>query len=110
MCAHDTPRFMRSHAWRSRSSSAQSLAGGGSKKPEATRRRIAPGCKPLYDRIGGVDAIKGIVKDFVEERVAKDSRINARFAKTDITALRGDADRSDLRGDGWSLQVCWARR
>src|SRR5262245_41033402 len=42
---------------------------------------------PLYDRLGGRDAIAGVVKDFVEERVAKDKRINAQFANTDIPNL-----------------------
>lgn len=41
----------------------------------------------LYDRLGKKDAITAVVKDFVEERVAKDARVNAFFAKTDIPAL-----------------------
>ena len=41
----------------------------------------------LYDRLGRRDAIAGVVKDFVEERVAKDARINAMFANADIPGL-----------------------
>src|SRR4051812_6534226 len=47
----------------------------------------AAGGKPLYDRLGGKDAITAVVKDFVEERVAKDTRINAFFANTNIPEL-----------------------
>ena len=41
----------------------------------------------LYDRLGGKDAITAVVKDFVEVRVAKDPRISAFFANTDIPAF-----------------------
>ncbi len=41
----------------------------------------------LYDRLGKKDAITAVVKDFVEERVAKDKRINAFFANTNIPDL-----------------------
>lgn len=41
----------------------------------------------LYDRLGGKDAITAVVKDFVEQRVAKDNRINAYFMNTDIPAF-----------------------
>jgi len=41
----------------------------------------------LYDRLGKRDAIAAVVKDFVEERVAKDNRINAFFLNTDIPAF-----------------------
>ncbi|TMQ05785.1 MAG: group 1 truncated hemoglobin [Deltaproteobacteria bacterium] len=41
----------------------------------------------LYDRLGGKDAITAVVVDFVEQRVAKDARINAFFATTDIARL-----------------------
>jgi hemoglobin len=59
--------------------------GGGGKKDSASAQ--APD-KPLYDRLGGVDGIKAVVKDFVEEQVAKDDRINARFANTDLVKLQ----------------------
>jgi hemoglobin len=57
---------------------------GGGKKEPATTTTTQPSSKSLYDRLGGVDAIKAVVKDFVEEQVAKDARINARFMNTDI--------------------------
>src|SRR5262245_3408538 len=41
----------------------------------------------LYDRLGRRDAIASVVKDFVEERVAKDDRIKGFFAKADIPGL-----------------------
>ena len=58
--------------------------GGKAKAPEAAMES-----KPasLYDRLGRRDAIAGVVKDFVEERVAKDKRINAMFANTNIPDL-----------------------
>jgi hemoglobin len=41
----------------------------------------------LYDRLGKKEAITLVVKDFVEERVAKDARINAFFKNADIPGL-----------------------
>lgn len=63
--------------------------GGGSKETTspATTTTTQPSGKSLYDRLGGIDAIRAVVKDFVEEQVAKDPRINARFANTDIPKL-----------------------
>ena len=61
--------------------------GGGKKETTSTTTTTQPSGKSLYDRLGGVDAIKAVVKDFVEEQVAKDPRINARFANTDIPKL-----------------------
>jgi hemoglobin len=43
----------------------------------------------LYDRLGKKDAITAVVKDFVEERVAKDARIKSFFANADIPGLEG---------------------
>jgi len=60
--------------------------GGGSKKAADTTTTTTAN-KSLYDRLGGQDAIKAVVKDFVEENVAKDPRINARFANSDIPHL-----------------------
>ena len=56
---------------------------------------VAAGCnsmtsKPetsLYQRLGGIEAITAVVDDFVAN-VADDSRINARFANTDIPRLK----------------------
>lgn len=39
---------------------------------------------PLYVRLGGEPAVKAVVKDFVEEQVAKDARVNSFFKNTDI--------------------------
>ncbi len=69
--------------------SLAAAACGGSKKSDTTTTTTPAEGKSLYDRLGGVDAIKAVVKDFVEERVAKDSRINARFMNTDIPKLEG---------------------
>ena len=44
------------------------------------------GQKSLYDRLGGLDAIKAVVGEFAA-RVLADERINKKFAKTDATRL-----------------------
>jgi hemoglobin len=41
----------------------------------------------LYDRLGGKDALTAVVDDFVA-RCANDSRINAKFAKSDVPRLK----------------------
>jgi hemoglobin len=48
--------------------------------------RPAPPQQPLYQRLGGKDAISQVVHRFLA-RVAADARINARFASTDLTRL-----------------------
>ena len=40
----------------------------------------------LYERLGGIDAITAVVKDF-RDRVARDHRINQKFARTDLGRL-----------------------
>ena len=67
---------------------AASLAacGGKAKGPETTTGGGGGGAT-LYDRLGKRDAIALVVKDFVEQRVAKDTRINAFFANADIPGL-----------------------
>jgi hemoglobin len=57
--------------------------GGGAKPAEPAANPSAS----LYDRLGKKDAITAVVKDFVEERVAKDERIKAYFANSDIPHL-----------------------
>ncbi|HEY0193752.1 MAG TPA: group 1 truncated hemoglobin [Kofleriaceae bacterium] len=64
-----------------------SLAACGGGKAKDTNTADNAAGKPLYDRLGGKDAITAVVKDFVEERVAKDVRINAFFANTNIPDL-----------------------
>ncbi len=41
----------------------------------------------LYERLGGLDAISAVVDSFVA-RCAGDSRINAKFARTDVPRLK----------------------
>jgi len=45
------------------------------------------GSKPLYDRLGGKEAITAVVDDFVGN-LGADERINQRFANTDISKLK----------------------
>ena len=58
-----------------------STSGSAMSKPTATAE------KSLYDRLGGKPAITAVVDDFVG-RVAADSRINGKFATTDIPRLK----------------------
>jgi len=50
--------------------------------------KTMPGGKSLYDRLGGKAAISAVVDQFVAN-VAADTRINRRFAATDIPKLKG---------------------
>jgi hemoglobin len=59
--------------------------GGKAKGPEGGM--AAEQSASLYDRLGRKDAITAVVKDFVEERVAKDDRIKAAFASVDLAGL-----------------------
>ena len=43
--------------------------------------------RSLYERVGGMDSIAAVVDDF-RDRVAKDDRINQKFAKTDLVRLK----------------------
>ena len=45
------------------------------------------GHRSLYDRLGGREAVVAVVDDFVA-RAAGDSRINAKFARTDVPRLK----------------------
>src|SRR5687768_9072391 len=47
-----------------------------------------PAGKPLYDRLGGMDVIDSIVKDFVEVRIAGDDRIRDRFKDVNLVHLQ----------------------
>jgi len=60
---------------------------GGKAKGPDTGGTTADPSATLYDRLGKKDAITAVVKDFVEERVAKDARIKAFFANADIPGL-----------------------
>src|SRR5438067_12716652 len=57
-----------------RSSAVDSRTGGGSME------------RTLFDRLGGMDAITAVVQAF-RDRVAKDDRINLKFARTDLARL-----------------------
>jgi len=43
--------------------------------------------KSLYERLGGIDAIKAVINEFVA-RVAADDRVNKKFAKSDIDRVK----------------------
>ncbi len=47
----------------------------------------APAQKSLYERLGGLDAIKAVIDDFVG-RVAADTRINQKFGKSDVPRVK----------------------
>jgi hemoglobin len=61
--------------------------GGKAKGTEPATSTAMSESASLYDRLGRRDAIAAVVKDFVEERVAKDPRINRQFANADIPGL-----------------------
>jgi hemoglobin len=66
---------------------ASLAACGGKARGSEPATSTAMSGSSLYDRLGRRDAIALIVKDFVEERVAKDARINRQFAGADIPGL-----------------------
>ena len=53
-----------------------------------TETERMPAGKSLYDRLGGKSSIAAVVDQFVAN-VAADTRINGRFAITDIRKLKG---------------------
>src|SRR5690348_4097618 len=55
--------------------------------------------KSLYERLGGVDAIRAVVDDFVAN-VAADKRINKFFANTDIIRLKRNLVNQICQGTG----------
>lgn len=57
-----------------------------SKAKPAPKEKMAPKEKSLFDRLGGLDAIKAVVHEFTTN-VGADKRINKRFAKSDIPKL-----------------------
>lgn len=72
--------------WMSVLAVATIAACGGKAKTDTTGGASDSGAT-LYDRLGKKDAITAVVKDFVEERVAKDARIKSFFANADIPGL-----------------------
>ncbi len=65
--------------------------GGGTKKEETTpvaeTSMPAASDKPLFERLGGLEAISAVVDEFLAN-VTADNRINARFANVDAKHLR----------------------
>ena len=55
--------------------------------------------KSLYERLGGMDAIRAVVDDFVGN-VAADKRINKFFANTDIARLKSNLVNQICQGTG----------
>jgi len=55
--------------------------------------------KSLYERLGGIDAIRAVVDDFVGN-VAADKRINKFFAHADIARLKGNLVNQICQGTG----------
>ncbi len=66
---------------------ALAACGGGKKEDTTTTGGGATADKPLYDRLGGKDAITAVVDDFIAN-VAADTRINTFFANADIPRLK----------------------
>jgi hemoglobin len=62
-----------------------SQSGGGT--TTTTTSGSGAGSGTLFTSLGGEPAIKAVVKDFVEEEVAKDDRINVFFKNTDIPSF-----------------------
>jgi hemoglobin len=48
----------------------------------------AAGGKSLYDRLGGMDAIKAVINDFIDAQAA-DPKLARFYAKTDTKYLKG---------------------
>jgi hemoglobin len=55
--------------------------------PDTENRASPPRSKPLYERLGGEAAISAVIDDFVG-RVAADTRINGKFAKSNIDRVK----------------------
>ena len=62
--------------------------GGSGKKETAEGGQTGETQKTLFERLGGADAIKAVVDEFVAN-VAADTRVNSFFANTDIEKLKG---------------------
>lgn len=59
----------------------------GGKKMDPAGPGAGSATATLYVRLGGEPAVKAVVKDFVEEQVAKDARVNSFFKSTDLANL-----------------------
>src|SRR5262245_44221529 len=63
--------------------------GGGEKTSTGTGAATEAGKKPLFERLGGMDAIKAVVDDFIN-RAASDARVSKFFTKTDPVHLKSE--------------------
>ena len=63
------------------------FAGEPKPKTVAAAKQEPPPKKPLFDRLGGKGAIEAVIDDFLG-RVAKDERINAAFAVSNLPKVR----------------------
>jgi hemoglobin len=67
------------------------LGCGGSEKKETTPPggggEAMPADKPLFERLGGMAGIEGVIDEFLKN-VTADARINKRFEKADAASLR----------------------
>lgn len=70
------------------SSCATSTAASSETASTASASTAAPAGKSLYDRLGGMDAIKAVVSDFVDAQAA-DPKLTHFYAKTDVKYLKG---------------------
>ena len=66
---------------------AAACGGRSDKSLETSTQKPTMTDKSLYERLGGLDAIKAVVDDFVAN-IAADAAINARFANSDIPAFK----------------------
>ena len=76
-------RFLRSILLATVATAACASSGGGT--PAGTTTGAD---RPLFERLGGLDAIKAVVGELLT-RVAADDRIKARFAGADLDGLKG---------------------
>ena len=60
----------------------------GDTTPAPDTTEPAPATKTLFERLGGLEAIKAVTKDFVAN-LAADTRINTYFANSDLPKLEG---------------------
>jgi hemoglobin len=70
------------------SSCATSTAAGPETGATTSGAAAAPAGKSLYDRLGGMDAIKAVVNDFIDAQAA-DPKLAHFYAKTDTKYLKG---------------------
>ena len=61
--------------------------GASADSPAAVATTPAPAARPLFDRLGGQSAITAVIDSFVAI-VAKDARINQKFARSDVARVK----------------------